>query len=106
MIRETTNIGLYLKISLLGINPFSLAADPSKFIALSRFFNSPSVTIGLEWAKSLYYKAKALGYKVTLDVPHNGWSWHMHISGSNGKLSNLHIQITKAAYDFLKPIIK
>lgn len=88
-------------MSFLGINPFTLALDASKFIAIARLFNTKTVTIGYEWAKHLYYKAIALGYSITLDFPHNGYGWHIHLNGGNGKLSNLHIQITQAAWDFL-----
>ena len=90
----------YMKF--LGVNPFSLAKDSSKFIAIAKAFNSKSVTIGKEWAKTLYNRAKSLGYRIVLDFPHGGYGWHIHLSGANGKLKNLHIQITKTAYDFLR----
>ena len=41
-----------------------------------------------------------------LDKPHGGFTWHIHLSGSNGKLNNLHIQITKSAWDYLSKLIK
>ena len=40
-----------------------------------------------------------------VDTPHNNWGYHIHLSGGNGKLNNLHIQIAKAAYDYLKKIL-
>jgi hypothetical protein len=92
-------------MSFLGISPFALSSDSSKFIAIARLFNSPSITIGLDWAKSLYSKAKGFGYKLTLHSGH-GWGYHVHMNGANGKLKNLHIQVSKAAYDYLKKFLK
>lgn len=89
-------------MKFLGVNPFSLAKDSSKFIALARAFNSKSITIGKEWAKTLYNRARSLGFRIVLDSPHGGYGWHIHLSGARGKLKNLHIQITKKAYDFLR----
>ena len=88
-------------MNFLGINPFTLPMDSSKFIAIAHLFNSKTITIGFEWAKQLYYKAKALGFTIELDAPHGEYSWHIHIIGGNGRLKNLHIQIIKAAWDFL-----
>lgn len=96
----------YSYMKFLGVNPFSIVKDSSKFIALARLFNNKSVTLGLEWIKTLYSKAKTFGFKISIDKPHGGYSWHIHISGSNGKLTNLHVQITKQAYDYLKRILK
>ena len=92
-------------MKFFGINPFALTTNGSKFIALARIFNSKTVTIAYSWAVQLYKAAKKLGYQITLDYPHNGYSWHIHIFGGNGKLSNLHIQITKAAWDYLNKLI-
>ena len=93
-------------MSFLGINPFNLSMNSSKFIGIARLYNSKSVTLGYNWAISLYNKAKSLGFKVTLDKPHGGYGWHIHLSGSNGKLSNLHIQISKTAWNYLSKHIK
>ncbi len=93
-------------VSFLGINPFNLSMNSSKFIGIARLYNSKSVTLGYSWAVSLYNKAKSLGFKVMLDKPHGGYGWHIHLSGSNGKLSNLHIQISKAAWKYLSGRIK
>ena len=93
-------------LKLLGINPFTLSMDSSKFIAIAKIFNDKAITISYDWAVKLYSKAKNLGFRVTLDKPHNGYSWHMHLSGSNGKLPNLHIQITKKAWDYISKLLK
>lgn len=93
-------------MKFLGINPFSLAANGSKFIALARLYNSSKITLAYNWAVSLYKKAISLGYKISLDKPHGGYGWHIHLNGDNGKLSNIHIQITKAAWDYLSKLIK
>ena len=89
-------------MEFLGINPFSLTKNSSKFIALARKFNSKSITIGKEWAKILYNRANSLGFRISLDYPHGGYGWHIHLSGANGKLRDLHIQISKTAFDFLR----
>ena len=98
--------GFHSAMKLLGINPFSLAMDSSKFIAIARLFNTKAITIGYDWAVKLYYKAKALGFRISLDSPHSGYTWHIHISGANGKLVNLHIQIAKKAWDYLVKLLK
>ena len=98
--------GFHSAMRLLGINPFSLAMDSSKFIAIARLFNTKAITIGYDWAVKLYYKAKALGFRISLDSPHSGYTWHIHISGANGKLVNLHIQIAKKAWDYLVKLLK
>ena len=54
----------------------------------------------------LYEKAKYFGYKVILNRPYGGYTWHIHLSGGNGKLKKLHIQITKKSWDYLRKIIK
>ena len=90
----------------LGINPFSVAMNSSKFVAIARLFNSKAVIISYQWAVKLYEKAKYFGFKVSLDRPHGGYTWHIHLSGKNGKLNNLHIQIAKKAWDYLCKIIK
>ena len=92
-------------LKFLGINPFTLSMNQSKFIAIARLANNRSITLSYNWAVSLYKKARSLGLKVSLDRPHGGYGWHMHISGANGKLRNLHIQITKSAWDYLAKII-
>lgn len=96
----------YSYMKFLGINPFTLTKDTSKFIAIARLFNNKSITLSLDWVKTLYSKAKSLGFKIVIDSPHGGYSWHIHISGSNGRLNNLHIQISKNAYEYLKKILK
>ena len=90
----------------LEINLYTLAMDSGKFIALSRLLNSTSIILDKEWARQLYYKARSFGYKITLHTPHNGYTYHIHFSGNNGKLDKLHVQITKSAWDFLKNLIK
>lgn len=92
-------------MKLLGINPFSLAVNPSKFVAISRMLSNKTITMGIEWVRNLYDKATQLGYTITLHTAHGGWGYHIHLNGANGKLCNLHIQITKAAYDFLMRIL-
>ena len=93
-------------MKFLGINPFLLSMNSSKFIAIARLFNTKVITISYDWAVQLYKKAKALGFKITLDSPHNGYTWHIHISGNNGKLDDLHIQIVKKAWDYLATLLK
>ncbi len=60
------------------------------------FFTIKVIIISYDWAVKLYSKANELGYRISLDTPHNGYTWHMHISGANSKLLNLHIQIEKS----------
>lgn len=91
----------YSALKFLGINPFSLATNSSKFVAIARLLNSKAITLSYEWAIKLYNKAKAFGYSIELDKPHGGYSWHIHIN----RLSNLHIQITKKAWDYLKKLL-
>ena len=55
--------------------------------------------------EELYDIAKSWGYKIILHDPHGGYSWHIHLGGSHGKISDLHIQIGKAAWDYLKNLI-
>ena len=95
----------YSALNFLGINPFTLATDSSKFIAIARIFNNKAFTLDLNWVKTLYDMSKRLGYRITLHTAHNGWSWHIHINGANGKLKNLHIQIAKKSWDFLLKIL-
>ncbi len=97
--------GFISAMEFLGINPFTLAMDSSKFIAIARLFNTPSVVLCYKWVVKLYDTVKKFGYKITLDYPHGGYSWHIHLSGGNGKLYKLHIQIVKAAWDWLKKIL-
>lgn len=97
--------GFKSAMDFLGINPFTLAMNGSKFIATARLFNTPLVTLSYNWVVKLYEVAKRFGYRITLDSPHGGYSWHIHLSGGNGKFSNLHIQIVKAAWDWLKRIL-
>ena len=98
--------GFKSAMEFLGINPFTLAIDGSKFIAIARLFNTKTVTLAYDWAVKLYDIAKRFGYRITLDSPHNGYGWHIHLNGGNGKFNNLHIQIVKSAWDYLKKIIK
>ena len=95
----------YAAMKFLGINPFTLAQGSSKFIAIARLFNSKSVTIGVAWAEKIRQQATKYGYKIYVDKPHNGWGYHIHFTGGNGKLNNIHIQITKAAYEAIKKLI-
>jgi hypothetical protein len=90
---------------LLGLNSFTLAPDPSKFVAIARLFNSPAITISLDWAKALASRAAKFGYKITVHSGH-GWGYHVHLNGGLGKLSNLHIRVSKSAYDFLVKLLK
>lgn len=97
--------GFKTAMEFLGINPFTLAMDASKFIAIARLFNTTSVTLSYNWVVKLYDIVKRFGYRIALDYPHGGYSWHIHLSGGNGRLINLHIQIVKAAWDWLKRIL-
>lgn len=36
-------------------------------------------TLSYEWAVNLYKKATQFGYKIALDEPHGGYSWHIHL---------------------------
>ena len=89
-------------MEFLGINPFTLAMDASKFVAIARLFNTSSITLSYNWATKLYDVARKFGFQISTHTPHGGYSWHIHLSGGNGKLKNLHIQIVKAAWDWLK----
>ena len=60
-------------MNFLGINPFALATNRSKFIEIARRYNSKAVTLSYSWAVQLYNKARAFGYKVTFDTPHQGY---------------------------------
>ena len=96
--KSTNKLGtaaFHSAMKFLGINSFSLIMDNSKFIAMARVFNAKVIIRSYDWAVKLYSKANELGYRISLDTPHNGYTWHMHISGTNGKLLNLHIQIEK-----------
>lgn len=94
----------YLK--WLGINPIAFTTNGSKFISLLKQFNSKAVIFNTSWALTMYNKARQLGYRVVLDKPHGGYSYHAHIvKGSGGRISGLHIQLTKAAYDYLRRLI-
>ena len=93
-------------MNFLGINPFSISMNSSKFIALARLYNSTLVTLSYKWAVSLYKIAKSLGYDIILDEPHGKYEWHIHLIGANGKLSGLHIQIAKSAWDYLSKLLK
>ena len=92
-------------MEFLGINPFTLAMDASKFVAIARLFNTSSITLSYNWATKLYDVARKFGFQISTHTPHGGYSWHIHLSGGNGKLKNLHIQIVKAAWDWLKRYI-
>ena len=89
-------------MEFLGINPFTLAMDASKFVAIARLFNTSSITLSYNWATKLYDVARKFGFQISTHTPHGGYSWHIHLSGGNGKLKNLHIQIVKVAWDWLK----
>ena len=92
---------------VLGINPFSLVRDSSKFIGFLRRFNSRSIVWGNAWAKSIYYKLLNSGYSIVLDKPHGGYSWHMHIiKPKGGRINGIHIQITKSLWNYLSKITK
>ncbi len=93
-------------MEFLGINPFSIVMDSSKFVAMARKFNTKTVTIGYDWAVKLYYQARKFGYKISLDIPHGDYSWHIHVNRLSGKLVNLHIQIVKKAWDYLAELLK
>lgn len=95
----------YSAMKFLGINPFSLAMNNSKFIAIVRRFNTKDIALNYDWAVKLYNKAQDLGYKVILDAPHNRYTWHMHLIGSNGKFKDLHVQIAKKAWDYLVKLL-
>ena len=97
--------GFKSAMEFFGINPFTLATK-NNFIAIARLFNTRSVTLAYSWAIKLYEIAKKFGYKILLDSPHGGYQWHIHLSGGSGKFSNLHIQITKAAWNYLRSIIR
>ena len=106
MIGKYGSAKVHSVMKVLGINPFTLTANSSKFIALARGYNNVAITLSKNWAFQLYNKAKELGFKISLDEPHGKYGWHMHLSGANGKLSKLHIQITKSAWNYLSKILK
>ncbi|MBQ9544388.1 MAG: RHS repeat-associated core domain-containing protein [Clostridia bacterium] len=92
-------------MEFLGINPFTLATDSSKFIALARLLNSKLIILPYSWAIKIYELAKRFGFEISLDSPHNGYTWHIHLFGGHGELNNCHIQIFKDAWDFLMKLI-
>ena len=92
----------YWAVKFLGINPITLATNPSKFIAVAKLLNSKSIVLGYDWAIELYKIAINFGYKIVLHEPHGDYSWHIHLYGANGKFPNLHIQIVKSVWSFLK----
>ena len=94
--------GFKTAMEFLGINPFTLAMDGSKFIAIARLFNTNTVTLAYNWVTKLYDLARKFGYRISVHTPHGGYSWHIHLNGGNGKFRDLHIQIVKAAWDWLK----
>lgn len=53
-------------MKFLGINPFTLSMNSSKFIAIARLYNNKAITLSYNWALKLYSKAKSLGFKVSL----------------------------------------
>lgn len=89
-------------MEFLGINPFTLAMDGSKFIAIAKLFNTNTITLPYSWATKLYELARRFGYRISTHTPHGGYSWHIHLNGGNGKFRDLHIQIVKSAWDWLK----
>lgn len=106
LISKWTSSKFITAMKFLGINPFLLPQNGSKFIGLLHKLVQKGMPLSYDWAIQLYKKAVQLGYTIVLHEPHGGYSWHIHLYGSNGKLSSLHIEIAKAAWDYLKRIIK
>ena len=98
--------GFQSTMNFLGINPFSLAKNSGKFIAIARLFNTKAITICYAWAVKLFDIVRNFGYRIVLDAPHSGYTWHIHLIGGNGKLENLHIQIEKIAWDYLSNLLQ
>lgn len=64
------------------------------------------ITLSYEWAVNLYKKATQFGYKIALDEPHGGYSWHIHLLKNGKRINGIHIQVVKSVWDYLKKIIK
>ena len=92
-------------MNYLGINPFSIAKNSSKFIAIARQLNDKSVKISLKWAKSLYKVARKFGYTLKLDPAHGGYSRHIHIYYKGKKFGGIHISLSNSAYKYFKKIL-
>lgn len=103
--KMTAKIGsssFYSIMKFLGINPFTLSMDSGKFIGVARALNSQKITLSYEWAVNLYKKATQFGYKIALDEPHGGYSWHIHLLKNGKRINGIHIQVVKSVWDYLK----
>ena len=106
LISQKGAVWVYNVLAFLGINPFSLSLNSSKFVEIARQFNNKSITLSYNWAIEMYNMATRLGFRITTDSPHGGYSWHVHLLGGNGRLKNLHIQVVKTAWEWLKKYAK
>ena len=96
---------VYRILSFLGVNPFDLVNDRSRFIGILKRFNDKSVVItSYEWIVELCQKANQLGYRIMLHPEHKdrGYTWHLHILDGTKKLNDIHVQVTKVIYELLK----
>lgn len=101
--KMTAKIGsssFYSIMKFLGINPFTLSMDSGKFIGVARALNSQKITLSYEWAVNLYKKATQFGYKIALDEPHGGYSWHIHLLKNGKRINGIHIQVVKSVWDY------
>ena len=60
------------------------------------------ITLSYEWAVNLYKKATQFGYKIALDEPHGGYSWHIHLLKNGKRINGIHIQVVKSVWDYFK----
>ena len=58
------------------------------------------ITLSYEWAVNLYKKAIQFGYKIALDEPHGGYSWHIHLLKNGKRINGIHIQVVKSVWDY------
>ena len=96
---------VYRILSFLGVNPFDLVNDRSRFIGILKRFNDKSVVItSYEWIVELCQKANQLGYRIMLHPEHEeyGYTWHLHILDGTKKLNYIHVQVTKVIYELLQ----
>ncbi len=94
-----------LIMSFLGINPFDYITDPGKLTALARALNSSWFALPESWARSFCKLADKWGRDLFFHSPHGRYTYHIHLSGQQGqKLEDLHFQVTKAVWEFLKKL--
>ena len=91
-------------MKFLGINPFETISDSGKFIGIiNKFFNTPKVQVGLDWAKTIIQKAQEFGYDIRLDSGHPGTKWEEIAHLNIGKY---HVAIDPKIWDLLLSLLE